>query len=104
FGAFVLGLVVALTSSLKVMIAMPQDSAAAILGLVGAGIATGMRLAAPESLYATMLAAITLTSILCGIAFLVIGTFRWSAFVRYIPYPVVGGFLAGTGWLLATGA
>ena len=33
---------------------------------------------------------------------------RWAAFTpvdscRYIPYPVVGGFLAGTGWLLAKG-
>lgn len=104
FGAFVIGLVVALTSSLRVMVGMPQDTAAAILGLVGAGIAAGMRTAAPESLYATVLAAIAITSLLCAIAFLVIGTFRWSAFVRYIPYPVVGGFLAGTGWLLATGA
>ena len=23
--------------------------------------------------------------------------------IRFVPYPVVGGFLAGTGWLLLTG-
>jgi SulP family sulfate permease len=104
FGAFVVGLVVALRSSLPVMIGMPQDAPAAILGLVCAGIAAGMRSASPDSVYATLLAAIALTSIVCGAVFLAMGAFRWSAFVRYIPYPVVGGFLAGTGWLLATGA
>ena len=31
------------------------------------------------------------------------GHFRLGGFVRYIPYPVVGGFLAGTGSLLAQG-
>jgi SulP family sulfate permease len=104
FGAFVIGLVVALASSLPVMVGMPQDTPAAILGLVGAGIAVTLRSAAPESVYATVLAAIALASLVSGGAFFVIGAFRWSAFVRYIPYPVVGGFLAGTGWLLAAGA
>jgi SulP family sulfate permease len=104
FGAFAIGLVVALTTSLPVMVGVPQDTPAAILGLVGAGIAVTMKSAEPGTIYVTVLAAISLTSILTGIAFLWIGWFKWSAFVRYIPYPVVGGFLAGTGWLLATGA
>src|SRR6185369_15820591 len=39
-----------------------------------------------------------------AIFFLLLGKFRASGFVRYIPYPVVGGFLAGTGYLLSMGA
>jgi len=39
----------------------------------------------------------------CGVIFLVLGTFRLGNLVRFIPYPVVGGFLAGTGWLLFKG-
>src|SRR4029450_10272978 len=35
--------------------------------------------------------------------FFVLGTFHLGNLVRFIPYPVVGGFLAGTGWLLFKG-
>ncbi len=27
----------------------------------------------------------------------------WANLIRFVPYPVVGGFLAGTGWLLFKG-
>jgi SulP family sulfate permease len=39
-----------------------------------------------------------------GVFFLLLGRFKLSRFIRFIPYPVVGGFLAGTGWLLVRGA
>ena len=42
-------------------------------------------------------------TLLTGVTFFVIGTFRLGNLVRFVPYPVVGGFLAGTGWLLAKG-
>ncbi|MGE5072120.1 MAG: SulP family inorganic anion transporter, partial [Anaerolineae bacterium] len=42
--------------------------------------------------------------LLMAATFLLLGWFKASGFVRYIPYPVVGGFLAGTGFLLAKGA
>jgi SulP family sulfate permease len=35
---------------------------------------------------------------------LVLGRFKLGTLIRYLPYPVVGGFLAGTGWLLVSGA
>ena len=43
---------------------------------------------------------IALTSVLVGIFFLIMGSLRLGKLVRFIPYPVVGGFLAGTGWLI----
>lgn len=104
FGAFVIGMIVALTTSLPGTITVPQDTPAAIISLIGAAIALGMQGAEPNSIYATVLAAISITSILTGIFFLLLGRFKASGFVRYIPYPVVGGFLAGTGWLLSLGA
>ena len=33
-----------------------------------------------------------------------LGLLRLGKIVRFIPYPVVGGFLAGTGWLLVRGS
>ena len=104
FGAFVIGIVVSLTTSLPGMIGLPQDTPAAILALVAAAIALSMKSANPQAIYVTVVAAIMLTSIVTGIFFLLLGFFKASAFVRYIPYPVVGGFLAGTGWLISKGA
>jgi sulfate permease, SulP family len=104
FGAFVMGIVISLTASLPGIVGVPQDTPAAILALIAAGIALSMKSAAPESIYATVLAAIAVTSLLTAIFFLLLGWFKAAGFVRYIPYPVIGGFLAGTGWLLAKGA
>jgi SulP family sulfate permease len=103
--AVVFMLVVGLTSSLRGIIAGPQDSPAAILGLVAAAIARAMPAAAsPQALLATVVAAIALTSVVTGLFFVLLGRVRSGNLVRIIPYPVVGGFLAGTGWLLAKGA
>jgi SulP family sulfate permease len=38
-----------------------------------------------------------------GITCVVLGTLRRADLVRFVPYPVVGGFLAGAGWLLVAG-
>src|SRR5574340_240116 len=103
FGALVVGVVVSLVTSLPGAIAVPQDTPAAILALLGAGIAVHMKSAPPQAMFATFLTAIAVTSLLMAGILLVIGHFRLGGFVRYIPYPVVGGFLAGTGWLLAQG-
>jgi sulfate permease, SulP family len=104
FGAFVMGIVVSLTTSLPGIVTIPQDTPAAILGLVAASIAISMKQAEPQTIYVTILAAIAVTSLLMGLFFLLLGGFKASGFVRYIPYPVIGGFLAGTGSLLAKGA
>ncbi len=104
FGAFVIGVIVAVTSSLPGVVAIPQDTPAAILALVAAGIAAAMKAAQPQALYVTVVAATMVTSLLMAACFLLLGSFKASGFVRYIPYPVVGGFLAGTGFLLAKGA
>ena len=103
FGAFAMGIAIALTTSLPGMIGFPQDTPAAILALAATSIAVSMRGSAPEAVYATVVAAISLTSVLTGVFFLLLGGFKASGFVRYIPYPVIGGFLAGTGWLLTLG-
>ncbi len=104
FGAFVIGIIVTLTTSLPGMMALPQDTPAAIMALVAAAIGTSMAGQKPDAVYATIVAAMSLTSILTAMFFLALGRFKASGFVRYIPYPVVGGFLAGTGYLLSTGA
>lgn len=104
-GAFFFNLVFAFGSSLPGVVTYPQDNPAAILGLVTAGILSAIPASAPvEGAFATVVAAILISSLLTGIFFLLLGVFRLGNLVRYLPYPVVGGFLAGTGSLMIRGA
>ncbi|HEX5937084.1 MAG TPA: SulP family inorganic anion transporter [Actinomycetota bacterium] len=89
-----------------------QDAAAAVLSTVAGAVAVkvaelehtaqqgGLRDFDRPDIFLTVVAATFLVTVLCGILFFVIGRFRLAALVRFVPYPVVGGFLAGTGWLL----
>lgn len=104
FGGLILQLIIGLTNSAPGMLGAPQDSPAAILGLTAAAIVVSMKDAPIEAKFITVVVTIILTSIISGLFFLFIGGFKLSRFVRFIPYPVVGGFIAGTGLLLIRGA
>jgi SulP family sulfate permease len=104
FGGLIVQIIIGLTSSLPGMVGGPQDSPAAILGLTAAAIVASMKDAPAEAKFITVVATIILTSIISGFFFVFIGGFKLSRFVRFIPYPVVGGFIAGTGLLLIKGA
>src|ERR671919_457365 len=51
----------------------------------------------------SVVAATVVVTVLCGVVFLVLGVRRRGDLIRYIPVPVVGGFIAGAGWLLLLG-
>jgi sulfate permease, SulP family len=104
FGGLIVQIIIGLTSSLPGMVGGPQDSPAAILGLTAAAIVASMKDAPAEAKFITVVATTILTSIVSGFFFVFIGGFKLSRFVRFIPYPVVGGFIAGTGLLLIQGA
>ncbi|MFI5393655.1 MAG: SulP family inorganic anion transporter, partial [Myxococcota bacterium] len=92
-----------------------QDAAAAVLAVVAATTAakaadiakvaqaTGLKDYEKPDVFLTVIAATLVVTVLCGVVFLALGTFRLGNLVRFVPYPVVGGFLAGTGWLLFKG-
>lgn len=102
FAVAILMIVVALRSSVPGAIASVQDSAAAILGVAAAGIA-GRSAPASESTFLTIVLAISLGGLAIALLFLFLGSFRLGNLIRFVPYPVIGGFLAGTGWLIFTG-
>lgn len=95
---------IALSSSIRGTNALPQDTPTAILALVAAAIAQELAGAPPAQLFATVAAAIALSTVLIGVFFYVLGRLNLATLVRFIPFPVVGGFLAGVGWLLVQGA
>lgn len=104
FGGLIMQLIVALTSSVPGLIGAPQDSPAAVLGLSALMVAARMEGMPPEAKFITVVVMVMLTSVVAGLFFVFVGGFKLSRFVRFMPYPVVGGFVAGTGLLLTQGA
>lgn len=102
-GVVLIGAIEALFSGNPGMVAMPTVGSAVIIATMAANIARELS-NTPEKVFPTVAATITLASLLTGGVFLALGWFRLGNLIRYIPYPVIGGFLAGTGWLVASGA
>lgn len=101
-GAAVILVIVGLFGSIRGTLASVQDIPAAILALVAAAIAAEMSPGSPATVL-TVIVAVGFSSVLAGGFFLLLGAFGLGGFVRFVPFPVVGGFLAGTGWLLVVG-
>ena len=79
-----------------------QATAVALLSVVAA--TTGVRArGGPIEGFLAVVAATVVVTILCGVVFLVLGRSRRGDVLRYIPLPVVGGFIAGIGWVLLQG-
>jgi SulP family sulfate permease len=105
FTAVVMAGLIALTSSYRGMVATPQDVPAAITALVASSVAATLPAGtSSDALFATVVAAIALITVSTGLFFLALGFFKLGGLSRFIPYPVIGGFLAGTGWLLFRGS
>ncbi len=95
---------ISLTSRAPEMIGSTQDSTSVILAVIAAALVRALSTASPAEKVATILGAIAVTTILTGAFLLALGHFQLGKLVRFIPYPVMGGFLAGTGWLLMQGS
>lgn len=104
FTALVVGLVVALVSSYPGAIAIPQDRVVPILALMATSLVTRMGNAPPPEKCLAVMGAIGVVSLITGLFLFLIGRLKLGNLIRYIPYPVIGGFLAGSGWLLVHGA
>ncbi len=76
-----------------------QPAAAAVLAIVAATIAV-TAFGSIERAFLTVVAATLVVTVLSGAAFLALGAFRSGNLLRFIPVPVIGGFIAGAGWLL----
>lgn len=104
-GAALLALVTALSSALPIAIAAPQAATVVIAGSIAAGvIAAAPAGASGQAVLVTILAGIILSSLVGGLVLYLLGATGLGRIARYLPYPVVGGFIAGVGWLFISGA
>ena len=104
-GAFLICLTGAFTSCFKATVSLPQDAPAAVLATIAVTVVAALELdASMDTRFMTVASVLALSALLSGVAFIAIGRFRLANLLRFMPYPVVGGFLAGTGWLLSAGS
>jgi SulP family sulfate permease len=100
-GSAVVALVLAFGSSFMGMYAGTQDASAAIIGLSAASIAGAL---AGAGAFDTVLAMIVAVSLATGLVFLAMGYLGLGDIARFVPFPVIGGLLAGTGYLILRGS
>jgi SulP family sulfate permease len=103
--AAVLASVIALGSSLPFAIAGPESSTAAVSAILASSLVERMTAADPSApLLAPVLITLGLSTVATGIVLCGFGVTRLGRAIRYVPYPVVGGFLGATGLLIVLGA
>jgi SulP family sulfate permease len=102
FAGIAVLVILAVRSSIPGVVGSVQDTTAAILALISASIIAGSPGAYHET-FLTILAVTMVATFLTGVFLLILGRLNLGNLVRFIPYPVIGGFLAGTGWLLFKG-
>ena len=90
-------------SQLPFAVGGPDGNTTSILAAMAATVGAASVTAAKPALDHVLLL-LLVTTLLCAVLFLALGFGRLGSAVRYIPFPVIGGFLASTGWLIANGA
>jgi SulP family sulfate permease len=86
-------------------VAGPDSSTAAMTGILASSVVERMVAADPSApLLPPVLLTLALATVATGIVLCVFGMTRMGRAIRYVPYPVVGGFLGATGCLILLGA
>ena len=98
----VLALYIGLRSTQPNAVALVQETSVAILASTAAIVA--VRMSGPaEAKVATVFAILGISTIVTGFLFWLTGKLRLGGLAGVLPYPVIAGFLAGSGWLLLEG-
>jgi SulP family sulfate permease len=101
----VLAAVIGVGSSLPFAIAGAESSTAAMTGILASSTVERIMAADPSApLLAPVLITLALATIVTGVVLCGFGMTRMGRAIRYVPYPVVGGFLGATGCLILLGA
>ena len=99
-GSVIIRLAVGFFSRLPNAVGGPQEIGMAVIASILAGLPLTM---STDASIATAIAVCGATSVLTGVIFLLVGEFRLAHLARLLPYPVLAGFLAGSGWILFSG-
>src|ERR1700755_2878602 len=96
--------VVSWRSSLPFAIAGPDTSTSAVIATLVAAMMTRLSGEGTSHLLEPALIVMALGTAVTGIVLCVLGMTRAGRAIRFVPYPVIGGFLGATGVLMLMGA
>jgi sulfate permease, SulP family len=97
----VLAAVIALGSSFPFAVAGPETSTAAMTAILASSLVERI---GGDAAFSTVVMTFGFASVATGIVLCTFGVTRMGRAIRYVPYPVVGGFLGATGCLILLGA
>ena len=97
------GVLVPLLTGYKGLVSSPRGGQAPIFAALAAGIVAAMAGQPLENTAVTVVVAFLAITFVIGLAMYLLGQGRIGTLARYIPYPVMGGFFAGLGYLLSRG-
>lgn len=100
FGGAVLALFSAFRGSIGLSSVGPEPATIPILASMSAAITVQC---SGDTLLPTLVVAMAFATLCIGLTWYLMGRFGLGNIIRYIPYPVIGGFLAGIGWLMLSG-
>ncbi len=102
--AGVMAIVFALGSGAPFAIAGPDSKPTAVLAIMAALMAAKLAPAkTPVETGLIVLAALVVGTLATGAVLYLIGATKMGKWIRFVPYPVIGGFMAASGWLLGLG-
>ncbi|WP_300175823.1 SulP family inorganic anion transporter [Bradyrhizobium sp.] len=100
----VIAAVLAFGSSIPFAVGGPESSTAAMTAILASSLLERMAASSQASPVVPVLITFGIASIATGIVLCCFGVTRMGRAIRYVPYPVVGGFLGATGCLILLGA
>ncbi len=100
FGSIIFRFINLLFSSYKITISSTQELFALFGSIIAASICRELHGFETKDILSTLITAMIIMNCTTGLFMLMFGKLRISEFIRYIPYPVNSGFLAGTGLLI----
>jgi sulfate permease, SulP family len=98
------GAIVAWGSSLPFAVAGPDSSISVVIAAMVATVVHRIVARGGTGLLEPTLIVMSLATALTGILLWILGFTRAGRAIRFVPYPVIGGFLGATGWLMMMGA
>jgi SulP family sulfate permease len=96
-GGTLVTIIVAFGSAFPFALAGPDSNASALLAIMASSIyASQQPYKSPEAILPTIWLTIIIATLMAGILLCVLGWFRLGRWIRFVPYSVVGDFMAGT--------
>jgi SulP family sulfate permease len=93
--------IVSLTSPFYFAIAGPDSRPTAVQSTMAASLIAALH--GNPGAHSSVLLALALSTVITGALLYLAGRLKMGRWIRYVPYPVISGFLAATGWVLFVG-